>query len=107
VSFEERPLITSLSLHSTIIFCIVNARFLVRNASVAHNETLFIREALVKAWGKNADSALLGIAPSSPRYQEMRRNLKPLIYPTRIEAVELCRHPPEVGGLVQPEIALL
>jgi len=80
------------------------------DASVADKEALFISEALVAAKNIGADSALLGVAPASPQYLELKRTLKPYIYATRIEMVDLC--PPscptsDISGGCQPEVALL
>jgi hypothetical protein len=75
--------------------------------SVADKEALFIREALSAVAETGADSAMLGVTPSSPRYLELKRALKPYIYATRIETVDLCSPSPHVGGVVQPEVALL
>jgi hypothetical protein len=77
------------------------------DASVADKEAFFIREAIAAAGEIGADSALLGVAPSSPRYAELKRALKPYIYATRIETVDLCSPSPHLGGAVQPEVALL
>jgi hypothetical protein len=77
------------------------------DASAADKETLFVIEALAAAREIGADSALLGVAPSSPRYAELKRALKPYIYATRIHTVDLCSTSPPVGGVVQPEVALL
>ena len=77
------------------------------DASVADKEVLFILEALAAAREIGADSVMLGVTPSSPRYVEMKRALKPYIYATRIETVDLCSPSPHVSGIVQPEVALL
>jgi hypothetical protein len=68
-----------------------------------------IKEALMRAKSLGADSALFGVSPEFAYHRVLKRELKPYIYRTRIEAVELanCRKPPDAGGLVQPEAALL
>ena len=75
--------------------------------SVADKEVFFILEALATAREIGAESAMLGVVPSSPQYVELKRVLKPYIYATRIEAVDLCSPSPHIDGAVQPEVALL
>jgi len=75
--------------------------------SVADKEVPFILEALAAAGETGADSAMLGLSPSSPQYIELKRALKPYTYATRIETVDLCSPSLHVGGLIQPEVALL
>jgi hypothetical protein len=80
------------------------------DASVADREADFIREALLTAEAKfAADSVLFGISPASPGYETLKHALKPYIYETRIESVELRdgAAPLPVHGIVQPEAALL
>jgi hypothetical protein len=83
--------------------------FLAFAPSVAGREVFFIREALLTAEAMNADSALFGVSASSPSRENLKRALKPYIYVTRIESVELRGGVPPlpVPGVVHPEVALL
>jgi hypothetical protein len=77
--------------------------------SVADMEVFFIREALLTAKAMNADSALFGISSSSPGREKLKHALKPYIYETRIESVELRGGVPSlpVPGIIHPEVSLL
>jgi len=99
----KKPLLPAVSQRFEQVFLAFRAF----DESVADKEILFILEALAEASGTGADSAMLGIAPSSPQYANLKYALKPYIYATRIEAVGLCSPSPHVGGVIYPEVALL
>jgi hypothetical protein len=85
--------------------------FIALDESVDDAEFLvsLIKEALVRAKSMRACVALFGISPKSVHRRALKHKLNPWVYRTRIEAVELaaCRKPPEIEGVMQPEIALL
>jgi hypothetical protein len=84
--------------------------FIAVDASVADKETDLIREALLTAETRcGANTVLFGTSPDAPGYKKLKHELKPYVYETRIESVELRdgSATPPVHGIIQPEVALL
>jgi hypothetical protein len=76
---------------------------------VENDAVLLLREALLIAKRKHAESVLLGISAGNPLLPLLRANLRPVEYSTCIETVnwQHIKHPGTHRAMVQPEIAIL